>query len=426
MPKDKSIISTNRRSFLKTVTHAGLSMGFMRTSSLAAGMMLGRSAIGANADGDCRRVVCVYIPGGAPTQGGRSQFIPSANLTLPDASAPLETVKDECVFFSDATVSGGGGHGFTSKTLGAAVQANTYDVELERTLGASSPFPSLLLGVESTVGNHGSATRANFTEVNYEDNPIAAFNRLFGGNINVSSIGTQRAQSALDVQKAEIMELRRALGVEEQQRLDEHLNSLQTIENRLQAQASQDGVAGCSNPVWNATNFDFNPNDRSSFNVISELQIDLSVLALRCNLTPVVSIMLGNHQSDHSVPELNYTDTYHQSIHGGQAGSHLETRAYLSGRMEYLIDQLRSTTDEFGNPLLDSTLVVQVTDMGDGNAHTSDEAPMFLAGGGSRINRGQLAQCGQHVNIFDTMTEVLGLTGQVPQYGSGPLNSVIS
>ena len=204
------------------------------------------------------------------------------------------------------------------------------------------------------------------------------------------------------------------------------LNSLQTIENRLQVQASQEGVSGCSNPIWNASNFEFNPADRSSFNTISELQIDLAVLALRCNLTPVVSIMLGNHQSDHSVPELNYTDTYHQSIHGGRAGTHLETRGYLSDRMRYLIEELRNTNDQFGNPMLDTTLVVQVTDMGDGNAHTSDEAPMFLAGGGSRINRGRLMQCGQHVNIFDTMTEVLGLTGQVPQYGSGPLNGVIA
>lgn len=422
MSKNKFMINADRRRFLKTAAHAGLSTAFLHASTLATGMMLGRSA---HAMTGINKVVCVYVPGGAPTQGGNSLFVPSSNLVLPAASAPFESVKDECVFFSDAAVTGGGGHGFTSKTLGASVHSNTYDVELERTLGANSPFPSLLLGVQSNDGNHGSATRKDNREVTYQDNPIATFNRLFNGNVSVGSIDSQRSQSVLDIQKAEIVELQKVLGSAEKERLDEHLTAIEKMQERLQSQADQNAIAACSSPVWNTGNFNYNANDKTQFTTLSNLQSDLAVLALRCNYTRVVSIMLSNHQSDHSVPQLNWSDTYHQSIHGGSVATYTETRAYLSSRVAYLIEQLKAATDEFGNSLLDSTLVVQVTDMGDGNAHSSTNAPMLLAGGGAAIQRGQLANCGNHVNIFDTMTEAMGLTGLVPQYGSGALSGII-
>lgn len=420
---------SERRAFLKTLGKAGLSLGALQATTFTTGLMLGRSALAQNASG-IKRVVCVYIPDGAPTQNGRSLFVPAADMVLPGASAPLASVKNHCVFFnetllSDSSGSGIGGHGNCSKSLGAGGRRTSYDVELERTLGANSPFPSVLLGVQSNDGNHGSATKKDGQEVAYQDSPVAAFNRLFNADVAVGSIGTKRAQSVIDVNRAEIAELQALLGAAEKERLDEHLASIEKIEARLQAQAEGEAIAGCVEPNWNANNFVYDANDKTKFTRISDLQMDTAVLALRCNLTRVVSIMLGNHQAEHAVPELNWTGAYHQSIHGGSVASFTETRAYLSSRLAYLIQQLAAATDEFGNSLLDSTLVVQVTDMGDGNAHSSDNAPFVLAGGGAAINGGTVAQCGWHNNIFDTMTEALGLTGVVPQFGQGPITGVI-
>lgn len=435
MKKETSKLNwdASRRQFIKTMGGAGLSTSLLKTSSLAAGMMLGRSAIAAGASDVCR-VVFVYTPGGAPFVNDNSLFNPSANLALPVASAPMESVKNECVFFNDVAVSGGGGHGYTQKVLGASVRPDTIDVALADTLGANTPFPLLLLGVQSNNGNHGFATQRAYRALAYQDNPIATFNRVFAGSDNSggsggASIDTLRAQSVLDIQKAEIAELQSILGNEERQRLETHLASIETIERRLQAQ-SQDGGNGSGDPgAFNPDNFAYNSSDTTTFTRVSDLQMDLAVLALQANQTRVISVMLGNHQSDHSVPELNWSDTYHQSIHGAGeqgVGPHIETRAYLSRRFTYLVAALRSATDEFGNSLLDSTLVVQVTDMADGNNHTTNNAPMLLAGGGSAINRGQSTRCGQHVNIFDTVTEVLGLAGQIPRYGNGPISGVIA
>ena len=422
--KAKFSVENGRRHFLKTIASAGLSSGLLKTSALATGMMLGRTAAAQSSNG-INRVIFVYIPGGCPFQNGNSLFTPSSDLTLAPASATMESVKNECVFFSDASVSGGGGHGSTTKTLGGSVSRTTYDIALERVIGASSPFPSLQLGVQSTDGNHGYATMVDGRQVTYQDNPMATFNRVFGGNVSVTPIGSRRAQSVLDIQKDEIAELQSVLGASEKTRLDEHLASIEKIEERLQQQDSQNAQEACTSPIWNEEGYSHDTADKTRFTLESKLQVDLAVLAMRCNYTRVISFMFGNHQSEHAVPELNYSGAYHQSIHGGSTATYTETRAYLAGRLTYLIEQLRSATDDTGNSLLDSTLVVQVTDMADGNAHSTDNAPMLLAGGGSHIRRGQLASCGDHVNIFDTVTEAMGLTGQVEQYGSGALSGII-
>ncbi len=417
----------DRRAFLRAAGKAGLSLPFLKSSTFATGIMLGRAAQAQNLSG-IRRVVCVYIDGGAPVNGN-NRWLPSDSLVLPVTTAPLEDVKNQCVFFKNASIvdangNGVGGHGNTSKSFGGSGFSNTYDVELERTIGATSPFPSLLLGVQSN--GHGSATKKNGSEIVYQDNPEAAFNRVFGSNANISSIGIQRSQSILDIHKAELAELQGVIGSAEQERLGEHLASVEKIKERLDQQAEGEADPACVNPVWNTGGFSYNANDKTHFTVESELQVDTAVLALKCNLTNVVSIMFGNHQSEHAIPELNFKGDYHQSIHGGQAGAYEETRAYLSGRLAYLISELEKATDESGNSLLDSTLIIQSTDMGDGDAHSSDLAPVMLAGGGSAINRGRVVEGGRHTNVFDTVSEVLGISSQVTQFGEGPLTGVIA
>lgn len=426
MKRYKNQTELTRRNFLSTVSKAGLSAGFLQGSTFATGMMLGRAAQ-AQSSG-VNKVINIYVPDGAPV-AGTNKWLPSSSLNLAETSAPLETVKQQCVFFSgtsvvDANGNGVGGHGNTSKAFGGSGFSNTFDVELERTLGSSSPFPSILLGVQSN--GHGSATKNGGSEIVYQDNPVAAFNRLFNSNVNTSSIGTQRSQSMLDVHAAEIAELQNILGSAEMERLEEHLASVETIKARIDSQAANEALPVCSSPVWNTSGFTYSSANKTRFTIESELQIDTAILALKCNLTNVVSIMLGNHQSEHAIPELNFTGDYHQSIHGGQAGAYEECRAYLSSRVAYLISELEKATDESGNSLLDSTLVIQSTDMGDGNAHSSTNCPMMMAGGGSSINRGQVVSTSRHTNMFDTASAVLGLDSQINAFGTGPISGVIA
>jgi len=417
----------NRRAFLRSLAGTAVSAKFLQGSTFATGMMMARAAQAKNVPG-IKRVICVYIPDGAPVLG-RNLWLPSTDLVLPQTTQPLESVKQHCIFFKNAIISdrGGsenGGHGNTSKAFGGGGMSNTFDVEMERTIGANSQYPSLLLGVQSY--GHGSATKKDGSEINYEDNPTAAFDRVFNSGVSAGgTLGTQRAQSIMDIHKAEIDTLQTILGQAEKERLDEHLASVDKIKSRIDQQASATVTEECKNPNWNPDGFVYDNADKTRFTLEANLQVDTAVMALSCNMTNVVSIMFGNHQSEHAIPELNFTGDYHQSIHGGQ-GNYPETRTYLTERLAYLIEQLSAAKDELGNSLLDSTLIIQSTDMGDGNAHTSKLAPVMMAGGGSGLNGGSVVECGSHMNVFDTATEILGLTGTVPQFGTGALSGVVA
>ena len=426
MKRSMKKFDLDRRAFLKTVGKAGLSASFLNASTFAAGMMIGRAAQ-AQTSG-IKRVVCVYLPDGAPVDG-TNMWLPSDDLTLAATTSPLESLKNDCVFFKNALISdsdgaGCGGHGNTSKSFGGKGYDNTYDVLLERTIGAASPFPSLLFGVQSN--GHGSATKKDRSEVVYQDSPNAMFNRLFSGGVDINPIGIQRSQSVLDLHKEELATLQNVLGSAEKDRLDEHLASVEKIKERLDLQAAGEIDEACLDPTWNTDGFEYNEADKTRFTIEANLQVDTAVLALKCNFTNVVSIMFGNHQSEHAIPELSYTADYHQSIHGGNVDTYVVTRSYLTERLAYVINALKNTTDDTGEPLLNSTLVLQSTDMGDGNSHSSEYAPIMMAGGGSAINSGQVVDLGRHLNMFDTVTEVLGLGNEIGNLGTGPVTGVIA
>ena len=448
MSRNKSPLEHERRHFLKTVGLAGVSSGLLRASPLVAGMMWGRSAAAQNLAG-VNKVIFVYVPGGSPFENGKSLYTPSQSLVLPPASAPLEAVKNECVFFSDAAVTGGGGHGRTMKVLGAGKngqgQITTVDVFLSETLGANSPYPHLLLGSHSNVGNHAFASQKNRQPVAYQDNPVAAYERLFGiggastgggsgGGSNAGGSASEkmmRAKSVLELQKEEIKQLRSKLGREEKDRLDQHLSAIEKIESRLNVSPpSTGGNGGGNSGSFNSGGFVYNQSDRANFTAVCDLQVDLAVLALQSNQTRVVSMMFGNDQSEHSMPELNFKGAYHSSIHVGAnkpPTDHIETRSHLTKRVARLIQSLKNAKDDMGNSLLDSTIILQVADMADGRLHSTNNAPMMLAGGGSAVKRGQVTTCGEHYDLLDTVTELVGMTGRgVPRYGAGAVTGVIA
>lgn len=435
MANKGSYAARSRRDFLKTAAHAGLSTGLLKASALTTGMMLSRTAV-SQSDTGIKRVVCLYTPNGSVFKNGKSLFIPevdasTSELILNKTSAPLESLKSECVFFSDAKVPGvGGGHGNTTKVLGFSKNhKTTFDVMLANTLGASAPFPHLLLGVESMIGNRGTASALDGRQVPYEDNPFKVFDRVFNSNVSTAEVGVRREQRVLDAHMAEIAELKKILGSSETRRLEEHLSSLEAIERRLQSKAGNT----CRTSAWNSGGFAFSSTDpmgKKSFTTVSELQMDLAVLALRCNYTRVVSIMLADHMAQHLVPELplSVEDNYHTAVHYLTKDREDSTKGnhYLVGRLAYLLEKLKNETDEFGNSLLDSTLVINVTDMADGHLHSTNKAPVVLAGGGSNVKGGQLTTCGNFGSIFDTVTAALGLKDEIPWYGEagGPLSGI--
>ncbi|MEJ2694719.1 MAG: hypothetical protein P8166_17255, partial [Candidatus Thiodiazotropha sp.] len=80
-----------------------------------------------------------------------------------------------------------------------------------------------------------------------------------------------------------------------------------------------------------------------------------------------------------------------------------------------------------GGKLIDSTLVVQVTDMGDGSSHTATDAAFMFAGGGSAVNRGSIVSVPNHFRLLDTVAQYMGVYGVIGGYDpNGPASGILT
>jgi hypothetical protein len=425
MKKKSEIESISRRGFLKQLGGVGLSGAMFKLSMLSGNMLWARSVLAADAP---KRVIFVYTAGGAIPD----QWLPSGsetNFSLPAMSAPLESVKQHCVFLKGVNMNGPG-HGLTSKALGSD-KTMTLDIYMARTLGQATPYSQLQLGAISN--GFGSISRYNWNEPAYEDSPFNAFERLFGAGAAVTEdLATRQKRSVLDCNLEALNQMRNNLGSFEKARLDEHADAIQRIEARLTA-ASQPASGGeCTTPVFNSNGFSGATDLDANFDAIADLQCDIATLALKCDLTRVVSIMLGNHQCDFTVPEAGIDTNYHQSIHGRPAEDYIQYRTYFTTKLQYLIQSLANTQDVDGNSLLDNTILLTVSDMGDARSHGGDDVPYMLAGGGGgALTTGRFLTLNgvSHNTILDTVAQAAGVdvnSADYEHYGDGPISGIFN
>jgi hypothetical protein len=427
MNKKTSIESISRRGFLKKLGGVGLSGAMFKLSLLSGNLLWARSVFAAAAP---KRVIFVYTAGGAiPDQWNPSGS--GTNFTLPAMSAPLESVKQHCVFLKGISMQGPG-HGLTSKALGSHNATMTLDVHMARTLGQVTPFSQLQLGVISN--GFGSISRYNWNEPAFEDNPLNAFDRLFAGGSSSSSldIESRRKLSVLDCNLEGLTQMRNSLGSFEKARLDEHADAIQRIESRLKSTSQPSSGGACTTPVFNQNGFSASTTSDANFDAIADLQCDVATLALKCDLTRVVSVMFGNHQCDFTVPEAGVNTNYHSSIHGRPSQDYIKYRAYFSKKLAYLIQSLADTQDMDGNSLLDNTILLTVSDMGDARSHGGDDVPYMLAGGGGgSLSTGRVLTLNgvSHDTVLDTVAQAAGVdvnSGDYQRYGQGPISGIFN
>jgi len=371
MKTKTEIASSSRRNFLTKLGGVGVSSAMFRMSLLTGNLLWARSVYAANAP---KRVIFVYTSGGAIPD----QWLPTTSTSaLPAMSAPLESVRKHCVFLKGVNMNGPG-HGLTSKALGGTHANMTLDMYMAKTLGQVSPFSQLQLGVISN--GFGSISRSSWNEPAFEDSPINAFNRLFGAGSSTSlNIDTRRKLSVLDSNLEALNQMRSQLGSFEKARLDEHTTAIQRLETRLNGAAQASGGGACSKPVFNSKGFSGATDRDVNFDSIADLQCDVATLALKCDLTRVVSVMFGNHQGDFTVPESGVNTNYHSSIHG--------------------------------RPV--------------------EDVPYMLAGGGGGVltTGGRLVTLNgvSHDTILDTVAQAAGVDVNNPgyqKYGAGPISGI--
>jgi hypothetical protein len=406
--------------------------------------------------------VSIFVPDGVvpslwyPT-GGETDF------SLPTMSEPLNPIKKDCIFFEGVGMPGGEPtHPGGTKKVITATAPQSLDVFLGQKLKGSAPFDSIQLGVATNFENGSGSFSFIGTgqEVKPDDDPLNVFNRLFAGAapgmpgqpMGEADLRQKQKKSIVDVMKGDLAALQMKLGSAEKARLDLHLQSLRDVENRLTGLVMPPaGSGGAPAPACDASSFNkvgYRNVDTGypksyhkveNFGVVGQLQMDLMVLALSCNLTHSATLMWSHAVSPTKVPGLNGNLGNHDASHygvnpaGANAQLFVKYRRWFMERFAELMQRFKAIPYGDSN-LLDHTVVFLCSDINDGDLHDHNQMPFVLAGGaraglrGGRFlsykNQGMGGKNETHAKLLVSICRALGQSVDSYGYtagGTGPL-----
>ena len=231
-----------------------------------------------------------------------------------------------------------------------------------------------------------------------EINPQVVFERLFGDGSTVEERAARREQdrSILDSVTQSIARFKQDVGASDQHRLDEYLSDIREIERRLQ-------IAGKASNALPASEV---PNGvPESFDDHVKLQFDLQALAFQGDITRVATLLFARDLTGRTFPESGSNSSFHGGSHHAEdpkrIADYAKINRYHVQCLAYFAKKLQSTPDGDGT-LLDHSVVMYGTNMGNSNQHLHYDVPHILLGGAS----GQL-QGGRHL-AFPSKTVTTG------------------
>ena len=380
--------SAERRLFLKA---AGVTLALPALESFTRRVMPGSGvAVGATAHAakGARpvRMVCVgnllgfHPPAFFPKNSGK-------NYDLPATLAPVAPHRDDLTVFSglDHGVKGGhfAVHSYLSgvRTVDAKQMPEgniTVDQRAAEAVGGATRFPSLTIGSED--GLHGgclmSWTRSG-TRVPPIPGPRELFRKLFvsdGESDRARSRDRFRLQgSILDSVLGDAKSLERDLAKRDREKLDEYLTSVRDVEHQLELGKRWSEVPKPKPGMEEPENTGF----------VSDLPVlyDLMALALQTDSTRIATLEIAG---GFEASAFGIRKDYHAMSHHGQVQESidglLKLEKYQMEQFARFLGKLKSI-DDGGGRLLDHTMVLFGSGMGNANAHTNTNLPMILAGG---------------------------------------------
>lgn len=395
----------NRRHFLRGV---GASLALPLLDS-----MIPISASAAEATTKPRRSVFVYIPNGV--NGMTWQVTGSGRgYDLSPSLKPLAAHRDDFTVFSGLHHPNcqGQAHVCADTWLtGAKIEPqsgrkyeNTVSCDqlMAEAIGEQTRFPSLELSVAAGTGQPFASSTLAFSRdgapLPAEDNPKYVFQRLFGEGIG--GIAAQRARlakrrSVLDAVLEDARSLRLELPKNDRTKLDEYLHSVRDVEQRTER---LDLWLNTPKPVIekSQTAYFERAVSKTRPGEYWRTMFDLIVLALRTDMTRVVTYMNGSEVKGLAIPELKIRQSRHNLSHHNGDPTVLEklanSDAYLMEHFAHFLDRLREVQDG-PEPLLDSTMILFGSGMSYGHSHSNSNLPIVLAGG-----RGLGLKHGQHID----------------------------
>jgi hypothetical protein len=303
------------------------------------------------------------------------------------------------------------------KATGADIRnGTTIDQLIAQKIGQESLVPSLQLAIEdpgANSSNCGEGYSCAYTNsiswssptqpLPMELNPQVVFERLFGDvqarTPEERAARREQDRSILDSITQSLARFKRDLGPADRQKVDEYADSVREIERRLEIAKKATGNVLSGEGIIVPTGVP------ESFDEHIKLQFDLTALAYKADITRVATMLYARDLTGRSFPASGTNTSFHGGSHHAENPDRIKDYSkinrYHVACLAYFLDRLRKTPDGDGN-LLDHSVILYGTNMGDSNQHLHYDVPHILAGGAS----GQL-KGGRHL-AFPTKTVTSG------------------
>ena len=376
-----------------------------------------------------RRLGFVYMPMGCDLgrwkpAGGSANG--EALGELPPTLQPLEPVRDRVSVVGNLELESAypGTHATSNSSFLSAARAKrtessdyrlgtTVDQVAAKALGADTKLPSLELAMDlmSVVGQcdngyacvyQNNLSWASPTDpLPAEAHPRLAFESLFGegGTPDQRRAALRRRGSLLDSVVGEFKRLQTGLGAGDRERVAGYLDSVREVERRIDR-------AGHAAADGDLPDLDRPAGVPASYAEHARLMFDLQALALRGDVTRVITFQLARETSNRTYPEAGVTDPHHPLTHHGGDREKIDKVARINrfhvGLFAEFLQKL-AAIPEAGGSLLDHVLYLYGSGMGDPNVHDHTDLPVLVAGGAAGNHRG-----GRHVR-FDDPTPLANL-----------------
>ena len=415
-----------RRTFLR-------GMGATIALPLLDAMVPAMTALAQTAAAPVRRLGFVYMPMGCDLPRWTP---PGSSLTeLSPALQSLAPVVDHLTVISNLELKNAypGTHATSNAAFLSAAKAKwtestdyylgtTADQIAAKQIGHQTLLPSLELAMDllQTVGQCDNGYACVYqnnlswssptTPLPAEAHPRIVFERLFGegGSASERRAALRRRASLLDWVRDDTARLQKRLGSGDRARVEQYLETIREVERRIQkAEADTDGpLPDLDRPL----------GVPAAYADHARLMFDLQVLAMQGDVTRVITFQLARETSTRTYNEIGVSDPHHPLTHHGNDPAKVERMAKINAfhvsLFAYYLEKLKATPDGSGS-LLDHSLILYGSGMGDPNVHNHVDLPIVVAGGGAgRVKGGRhikYAEPTPLANLHLTLLEKVGV-----------------
>ena len=433
-----------RRTFLR-------GMGTAVALPLLDAMVPSMTALASTPANPVRRLGFVYVPMGSnismwtpPVEGALTSLSPSLG--------PLASVKDQLSVISNLELKNAypGTHATSNASFLSAAKAKwtestdyylgtTVDQIAAQQIGQETQLPSLELAMDlldmvgqcdngyACVYQNNLSWSSPTSPLPPEAHPRVVFERLFGegGSASQRRAALGRRASLLDWVREDIARLQGKLGPGDRAKVSEYLDTVREVERRIQkaeAETENNALPDLDRPI----------GVPAAYADHAKLMFDLQVLAFRGDVTRVVTFQLARESSNRTYPEIGVPDPHHPISHHGNDPEKLAMLAKINqfhvSLFGYFLEQLAAVQDGEGS-LLDHTLYMYGSGMGNPNVHDHVRLPVVVAGGGAMRTKG-----GRHIhykeptpmaNLHLTLLDLAGVNLETWSDSTGKIETLL-